>query len=109
MEVTVPAPGIQGHGSLFLDDGESASDARFLLDARVENDGRRLKIHLLLKASAFVPAQRDLEIRAPRNYSSMTVDGKRCVMTGRDLSREDRSVILSIARVPLDAREIVIE
>jgi alpha-glucosidase len=109
MEVTVPAPGIQGHGSLFLDDGESVSNARFLLDARVENDGRRLHVHFDLAANSFAPAHRDLEVRAPATYSSITVDGQRRDMVEHRLTREDRSAILSVARIPLDAREIVIE
>jgi alpha-glucosidase len=109
LEVHPPLRGSIGRGSLFLDDGESASGERFVLDVTVECDDGRLRVGFDCKAERFLPAQCDLELRVPRGYRSATVDGERRGFEIRELAREDRTAIMLATRVPLDAREIYVE
>jgi alpha-glucosidase len=108
LEVTAPPPGAVGHGSLFLDDGESAAGARFILDVAVENDPRGLRVRLTRTADGFLPAQRDLELRTPGGYSTVCVDGEHRELTRLGLAPEDRSTVVMTARVPLAARELLL-
>ena len=108
LEVTEPPRGTAGRGSLFLDDGESAAGARFVLDVALEHVDGRLCIRFGRAADGFVPAQRDLEIRVARGYASLTVDGERRRLALRDLASWDRTAVVSVARVPLGAREVLI-
>jgi alpha-glucosidase len=108
LEVTVPPPGVVGRGSLFLDDGESAAGARFMLDVVVENDPRGLRVRLTRTANGYLPAQHDLELRAPRAYSSVFVDGERRELAQLGLAAEDRSAVVMRAKVPLAARELLL-
>ena len=107
LEVTAPAVGTVGRGSLFLDDGESASGVRFILDVTVENLDGRLRLRAERKADTFCPPQPDLEIRVPRGYRSAFVDGKRQELALRDLADEERSVVAMATRVLLGAREML--
>mgnify|MGYP002388407268 CR=1 FL=1 len=109
LEVHPPLRGDVGRGSLFLDDGESASGERFVLDASVERLDGRLRVKFDRKEDRFVPVQGDLELRVPRGYRSATVDGDRRGLEIRDLTREDRTSIMLATRVPLDAREVILE
>src|SRR5690606_35590178 len=101
LEVHPPLRGDVGRGSLFLDDGESASGERFVLDVSVERLDGRLRVGFDRKEGGFVPVQGDLELRVPRGYRSATVDGERRDLEIRDLAREDRTAIMLATRVPL--------
>ena len=109
LEVHPPLRGDVGRGSLFLDDGESASGERFVLDVSVERVDGRLRLGFDRKADSFVPVRGDLELRVPRGYGSATVDGRRRGLEMRDLAREDRTAIMLATSVPLDAREVILE
>ena len=109
LEVHPPLRGDVGRGSLFLDDGESASGERFVLDVSVESVDGRLCVGFDRRADSFVPVQGDLELRVPRGYRSATVDGDRRGLEIRDLAREDRTAIMLATGVPLDAREVILE
>jgi alpha-glucosidase len=109
LEVTQPPPGKTGRGRLFLDDGESAGGARFVLDVAVLRLDGRLCVRFDRTADLFVPMQSDLELRVPRCFKSAIVDGKRRVLEERELVAEDRVAVMRAARIPIDARKIVIE
>ncbi len=109
LEVYPPLRGDVGRGSLFLDDGESSSGGQFVLDVSVTCDAGRLRVGFDCRADRFLPAQRDLELRVPRGYTSATVDGGRRGLEIRELVGEDRAAIMLATRVPLDAREIILE
>jgi alpha-glucosidase len=109
LEVHPPPRGSVGRGSLFLDDGESACGERFVLDVTVECEDGRLRVGFDYQADRFLPAQRDLELRVPRGYRSATVDGERRGLEIRELDREDRTAVMLATRVPLDAREVILE
>jgi hypothetical protein len=109
LEISAPPRGSVGHGSLFLDDGESASGERFILDVSVGCIDGRLHLGFERTAAGFLPAQRDLELRVPRGYRSATVDGERRGLEIRELAHEDRTAIMLATRVPLDAREVILE
>jgi alpha-glucosidase len=108
LEVTAPPPGAVGHGSLFLDDGESAAGARFILDVVVENDPRGLLVRLTRTADGFLPAQHDFELRAPAGYSCVSADGEPHELVRQVLGPEDRSAVVMATRVPLAARELLL-
>ena len=109
LEVHPPPRGSVGRGSLFLDDGESASRERFVLDVSVERVDGRLHVGFDCKADRFLPVQHDLELRVPRGYTSATVDGDRRELEIRDLAGEDRTAVMLAVRVPLDARAVILE
>jgi len=109
LEVTPPASGTIGRGSLFLDDGECATGERFILDAAVENIDGHLRIRFESAADTFAPAQHDLEMRVPRSYTLATVDGECRRLAVREFGAEDRNVVMSVTRVPLGVREILFE
>lgn len=108
-EVTVPPPGRVGQGSLFLDDGESADGGRFVLDVSVEPGNGRLRVMLETTEHSFVPVQSDVELRVPGHFRAAIIDGERRGLVGRDLASEDRRVAVSTVRVPLSAREVIVE
>jgi alpha-glucosidase len=108
LEVTAPPPGTVGRGSLFLDDGESVAGGRFLLDTTVENVEGLLRIRFTRVTDTFVPAQRDLELRLPPSCRWVIVDGERRELQSRTLGEEGRSAVVRVARVPLDARDMVV-
>ena len=109
LEIHPPPRGSIGRGSLLLDDGESASGERFVLDVSVESDDGRLAVSIDRMADRFVPVQADLELRVPRRFRSATVDGARRGLEIRELAHEDRTAIMLATRVPLDAREVILE
>jgi alpha-glucosidase len=109
LEVSSPAPGTAGRGSLFLDDGETTGYRRFVLDVVSESLEGRLRVGLRRVVDNWTPTQRDIEVRVPPGYVVATVDGRRCDLEMRDLSGEDRSGTLLAVRVPLDAQEILFE
>jgi len=109
LEVTVPPRGTVGRGSLLLDDGESPGGGRFVLDVSVEELDGRLRIRFQRLADDFVPAQREVELRVPKGYASVIVDGERRALTARELACEDRIAVVFAARVPLGAREMSVE
>jgi alpha-glucosidase len=109
LEVTVPQPGAVGRGSLFLDDGESAAGARFVLDVAVENIDGRLRVRLQRVADAFVPAQQDLQLRVPPDYRCALVDGARRELVQCQLEHEDRQAVMQAVVIPLPTREVVFE
>jgi alpha-glucosidase len=108
LEITVPARGTVGRGSLFLDDGESAGGARFILDVSVEEIDGRLRLLFERADESFDPVQADLEIRVPRRYTSAIVDGEHRALDVCELAHEDRTAVMSAARIPLSAREVLI-
>jgi alpha-glucosidase len=109
LEITVPPPGTIGRGSLFLDDGDSDAAARFVLDVEVEEVDGRLRVRFERTVGQFEPVQRDLELRAPPGYAAAVVDGVRRELARRELAGEDRSAVLGVTRVPLDAGEVWVE
>jgi alpha-glucosidase len=109
LEVTRPPQGTRGSGSLFLDDGESAIDDRFVLDATVAFIDDRLRVRFDRVQETFRPEQRDVEIRVPATYRYAIVDGVRCPLSSRGLLDEDRGRSVAVTRAPLDAREIIFE
>jgi alpha-glucosidase (family GH31 glycosyl hydrolase) len=109
LEVSAPPHGTAGRGSLFLDDGESASGERFILDVSVERVDGRLRVAFERNADTYLPAQRELEVRVPSGYTSVTVDGERRGLEIRALAAEDRSAVMSATRVPIDARELAFQ
>jgi alpha-glucosidase len=109
LEVYAPPRGTVGRGSLFLDDGESASGNRFILDVSVECVDGRLRVGFDRKADSYLPAQRDLEVRVPRGFTSATVDGERRALGTRELGLEDRTAVVSAMRIPLSTRKMILE
>lgn len=110
LEVTAPAPGTEGKGSLFLDDGERADGARFILDAAVIDEGGKLRVTLATTSDAYKPAQSELELRAPLAFTRAAIDGAPAVaMSERRLDGEDRALSLRTVRIPLSAREVVLD
>ena len=109
LEITPPAVGATGRGSLFLDDGESVAADRFMLDVSVEQAKGRLWVACERTVAGFEPAQRHVELRVPDRYRSVIVDGVRCDLLRRSLADEDRAVSVATVRIPLTAREIVVE
>jgi alpha-glucosidase len=107
LELTAPLPGRTGRGSLFLDDGVSRDAPRFLLDVTVEDLGGRLRLGLTHRGAP--PFQAALELRAPRAFTTATVDGDPVALAAVDLSAEDRAFVVSAGKVALTAREIVLE
>jgi hypothetical protein len=108
LEITPPPPAAVGHGSLFLDDGESAAGARFMLDVAVEDEPRGLRARMTRTVDAYLPVQHDFELRAPDGYSSVFVDGERRELARLRLAAEDRSAVVMTTRVPLAARELLL-
>ena len=109
LEITAPPAGEKGKGSLFLDDGHSSEGGRYVLDVEVEDLGGKLRVRFTPTTATFTPAQHDLELRAPRAFASAVVDGERRALVQRDLADEDRPHAVAAVRVPLAAREIVLE
>ena len=108
LEVTAPSRGSVGRGSLFLDDGWSATDERFVLDALVEEDSEGLCLRLIRRADTFRPAQNDIELRVPECYATAAIDGEVRALVRRELSHEDRSAVVMTARIPLSARTVLL-
>lgn len=109
LEVSAPPPGRPGRGSLFLDDGVASDGRRFLLDVATEDLGGRLRLRFTRRDTSFTPPQTELELRAPRAFDRAVVDGATVPLVPRELSSEGRAQSISAARVPLGAREIVLE
>jgi alpha-glucosidase len=112
LEVSAPPHELAGHARLFLDDGERADGARFLLDVEVQDMGGRLRVRFLPSDGAggrCAPAQQDLELRVPLAFTKATVDGRDVALRERRLDGEDRPQAVRAARVPLSAREIELE
>ncbi len=109
LELSAPPPGRPGRGSLFLDDGVAADGRRFVLDVATEDLGGRLRVTLGARDTSFAPAQRELELRVPRAFDRAVVDGVTVPLVPRDLAREGRAQTVCAARVPIGAREIVVE
>ena len=102
LEVTLPAAGQGGCGSLFLDDGESASGRRFLLDVTVCADAAgHLSLASRHVAAGFVPSQRHVELRAPAGCRAVSWQDRRIELRDRSLRLEDRARIVATAQVPL--------
>jgi hypothetical protein len=108
LEVTQPPAGEIGGGSLFLDDGVSATGPRFLLDVRVESPGDRLRLQFHRAFEGFVPIQRELELRLPPGCTGAVADGRPRELTARDLAAEGRSATWLTVRIPLDTREVTV-
>lgn len=124
LDITAP-PDTAGEqtGSLFLDDGERADGARFLLDVTVADLGGRLRATFTRPAGThgdgthghgthgpFTPAQTDLEVRVPLAFQSARVDGGPSQpLSERRLDDEDRPQRVRALRLPLTAREVVFE
>jgi alpha-glucosidase len=109
LEVYPPSPGSIGTGSLFLDDGESDSASRFVLDVTMREAQGQLRLGLESRVDSFAPKQRHLELRMPRAYRSVVVAGARAeLQCGADAST-DRRLAMASARIPLGAYEIVCE
>lgn len=110
LEVSAPSQGTEGTASLFLDDGERADGARFVLDVAVRDDGGRLRVRFSKSSESWKPAQTEIELRAPLAFTRAAIDGAPAIaMTERRLDGEDRAQTLRTVRVPLNARDIVLD
>jgi alpha-glucosidase (family GH31 glycosyl hydrolase) len=110
LEVSAPPQGTEARASLFLDDGERADGARFLLDVTVVDDGGRLRVRFTTTTATWTPPQTELELRAPLAFTRAAIDGAPAIaMNERRLDGEDRTQTLRTVRVPLNAREIVLD
>jgi alpha-glucosidase len=109
LEVTTPPAGDVGRGSLFLDDGTCAGGARFILDVSVVAVDGCLQVRFDRKDDRFVPVQRELEVRVPASYATVTVDGERRLLEVRSLAHEDRSATALVTRVLPGAREMLFQ
>jgi alpha-glucosidase len=108
LEVTAPSRGPVGGGSLFLDDGCSASGQRFVLDALVEEVSEGLCVRFIRRADTFAPAQTDIELRVPHGYATAAIDGETRQLVRRELIEEDRSAVVMAVRIPLSARTVLL-
>lgn len=113
LEVSAPPHEVARTGRLFLDDGERADGARFVLDVEVKDIGGRLRVRFARedegKHPLFTPAQHDVELRAPLAFTKAIVDGRAVALVEKRLHDEDRAQTVRVARVALSAREIVLE
>ena len=116
LEVSAPVHGVVAPGRLFLDDGERADGARFVLDVTVQDLGGRLRVLFTREVASagasapqFTPVQQDIELRAPLVFSKALVDGREVALDKRPLHDEDRPQTVRALRVFLRAREIVLE
>jgi len=109
LEVTPPPVGATGRGSLFLDDGESATSERFLLDVDVRQIDGRLRVSFMRSSDGFTPPQHEIEVRVPRRFHWAVVDGVRLALRPRPLTDEDRSAVPNAVRVPLRSTELLFE
>jgi alpha-glucosidase len=99
-----------GRGSLFLDDGESASGARFVLDAEVDYGAEDVQVRFVQRQASFAPTQARFEVRVPAGrYGAAVVDGERVALTRRVLAEEDRTSVVDVASVAIDARWLQFE
>jgi alpha-glucosidase len=110
LEVAGGPAGAMGRASLFLDDGETASGERFLVDAGIEHSDCKLAIRLESRARTYRPAQRSLEIRVPAGrYGSVTVDSRQVALERRSLEPEDRATTVDTVAVALDTTEVTFD
>jgi alpha-glucosidase len=109
LEVYPPSPGSIGAGSLFLDDGESDSALRFVLDVTMRDAEGSLRLGLQRRVDSFAPEQRHLELRVPRRYRSVVVDGTRFELRCEVDGPTGRRSQMAYARIPLAALDIVCE
>jgi len=109
LEVTPPPVGAIGRGSLFLDDGESATAERFLLDVDVRQVDGRLRVGFRRSFEGFTPLQQEVEVRVPDTFHWVVVDGVRLALRPRPLTDEDRSAVPNAVRVPLRSTELLFE
>jgi len=109
LEVTPPPVGATGRGSLFLDDGESATTERFLLDVDVRQIDGRLRVSFMRLSDGFTPLQHEVEVRVPDRYHWAIVDGVRLALRPRPLTDEDRSAVPNAVRIPLRSTELLFE
>jgi alpha-glucosidase len=106
LEVTPPAQGEVGGGSLFLDDGVSADGSRLLLDVRVEARDDRLQLEFNRSSTDYVPVQHDLELRLPPGCTDVLVDERAGALVPCNLAAEDRRAGWLAVRVPLGVRQV---
>lgn len=108
LEVYPPGHGAEGGGSLFLDDGESDYEARFILDATLRHEAGALRIALRRRGESFAPTQADFELRLPANYRYVCVAGiRRALQPMSDGAGEPAQWVHS--RIPVDATELQCE
>jgi len=105
LEVYPPSRGTVGSGSLFLDDGESEAGARLLIDVGLWHSGTELRVRLEPVAGYFAPAQRDLELRLPASFRSVTMDGIRSELGEVRPPGDDRSIAFAVTRAPMRGLE----
>ncbi len=106
LEISTPAKDSVGHGGLFLDDGETDSGARFLLDVTVAERAGGVDITLLPQALGFTPAQTHVELRVPSTFNTASVDGQPSTLMPCDLTATGRTAQFKSTRIPLTAKHI---
>jgi alpha-glucosidase len=109
LELTPPSGGATGRGSLFLDDGESATNERFLLDVDVRQLDGQLRVGFRRSSEGFTPLQHEVEVRVPDRYHWAVMDGVRLALQPRPLTDEDRTAVPNAVRVPLRSTELLFE
>jgi alpha-glucosidase len=107
LEVYPPTDRAAGSGSLFLDDGESESGPRFILDATLRAGGDSLYIHLDRREQAYVPVQREFELLLPSRHRVVSVDGDPAIVRPGATIAEGRPRMASSVRVSFGATEII--
>jgi alpha-glucosidase len=106
LEIYPPAPGATGSGTLFLDDGESDSGARFVLRATLRSDDGQGWARLERTAQEFPPVQGDLQLRLPTRCRSLWVDGSPVLLLQCARTTDGRTAPATCARIPLAAGEL---
>jgi alpha-glucosidase len=109
LEVYPPLPGSTGTGSLFLDDGESDSASRFILDVSMRDAGGELVLGFDRRVGSFVPKQQCLELRLRGAYRSVVVDGVRIALGPAVDGSTGRLSAMAAARITMAASEVVCE
>jgi len=106
LEVYPPMSGAAGGGLLFLDDGESDSAARFILEATIRGDDPEFRINLQQRVDSFAPQQQDLELRLPPAFGSILLDGSRIALSQGSVAAEGRRLAMACTRIPLAAKDL---
>ena len=109
LEVYPPSKQAVGGGSLFLDDGESDTGERFILDVAMRHEGDELRIELRRSVESFVPRQCKFELRLPPRFHTIRVDGVGAELHHGAAAGVRSAATVSCAHIPVVASEITCE
>ncbi len=98
-------PAAQMQGMVYIDDGLSLDyrrDRYLLLEASGKQErGGNLTLRLTARHRRFQPPYREMQLRAPGQYSTAVLRDKVVEGQRQELSQEDRTVVVSRFSVPL--------